>query len=302
MHNALYEVSIIIPCYNGMRTIRGCIDSLAALDPDSPSHEIIIVDNGSDDGSAEAAASYKQVKVLYELEKRGPAAARNTGASAAQGSVLAFIDIDCIVSPDWLKRIIPVFADPQIAGAGGSIIGTEPKNRVQQWMNSTGILDQERAFNHQFLPFLQTANALFRTSVFHQVKGFDTHLICGEDCDLSWRIQRDAGGTLVYVPEAVVYHDHRASVRGLYRQSMKNAMAGALLAAKWKEAIPPKSWKTSIWELWDLLLAALRYAASVLPYRSSSQRFFLRMDVLHRLGRKHGMIKSAWKTRQWSRW
>lgn len=302
MKNSGVEVSIIIPCFNGMRTLQGCLESLLALAEDSPSHEIIMVDNGSNDGSAETASSYDKVTVLFELEQRGPAAARNRGAASARGEILAFIDIDCIVSPNWLKHLVPLFSDPKTAGAGGSIVGTEPKNDVQRWMNRANILDQKRAVEHPFMPYLQTANALFRADAFHRAGGFDTQLICGEDCDLSWRIQKETGMTIAYCPDAVVHHDHRASVRGLYRQSKKNAMAGALLSAKWKDALPGKSWKTSVWEVWDLLLALLRYDAAVLSRKDRSERFFLRLDFLHRLGRKHGMIESAWRTRQWSRW
>ncbi len=65
------EVSIIIPCYNGMRTVTECLRSLLSLDPQSPSHEIIVVDNGSTDGSVEVIKAFKQVKLLYEHDIQG---------------------------------------------------------------------------------------------------------------------------------------------------------------------------------------------------------------------------------------
>jgi GT2 family glycosyltransferase len=296
------DVSIIIPCYNGMRTITECLQSLLALDPESPSHEIIVVDNGSTDESVEIIKSFKQVTLLFEHSIQGPAAARNTGMRGSHGAILAFIDIDCIATPRWLIESIAAFKDPKVMGAGGKIEGSVPKNEIQVWMNAAKILDQERAVNHPFMPYLQTANALFRKNAFLAVDGFDTGLICGEDCDLSWRIQKITGGRIAYCPQALVYHNHRASLKGVYHQSRNNAMAGALLSKKWEGVLPKKKWKTSVWECWDLLLSGLRLIGANLTFRNKSRRFSLLLDFLHRLARKDGMIRSAIKTRQWSQW
>lgn len=296
------DVSIIIPCYNGMRTITECLRSLIALDPDSPSHEIIVVDNGSTDGSVELIKTFKEVKLLFEHTIQGPAAARNTGVHGSVGAILAFIDIDCIATPRWLIECFSAFSDLEVVGAGGSIEGSAPKNDIQVWMNNAKILDQERAINHRFMPFIQTANALFRKEAFMAVEGFDTALRSGEDCDLSWRIQKNTGLRIAYCPKALVYHDHRASLKGVYRQSRTNAMGGALLSRKWEGSLPKKSWKTSVWECWDLLLSGFRLIGSHLTFKPKSTRFSLRLDFLHRLARKDGMIRSAIKTRQWSQW
>lgn len=296
------EVSIIIPCYNGMRTITECLRSLIALDPASPSHEIIVVDNGSTDGSVDLIKTFKEVTLLFEHTIQGPAAARNTGVQGSHGAILAFIDIDCIATPRWLIECFAAFNDPDVVGAGGSIEGTVPKNAIQQWMNDAKILDQERAVNHRFMPFLQTANALFRKDAFMAVEGFDISLRSGEDCDLSWRLQKTTGLRIAYCPKALVYHDHRASLKGLYRQSRTNAMAGALLAGKWEGVLPIKSWKTSVWECWDLLLSGFRLIGSYLTFQSKSRKISMRLDFIHRFARKDGMIRSAIKTRHWSQW
>ncbi len=296
------EVSIIVPCYNGMRTLQGCLQSLCSLSPDSPAHEIIIVDNGSNDGSLEALAAHSQVQLVKEHQVRGPSAARNRGVAIAKGRILAFTDIDCVVSREWLIKSVPLFKNPEIVGVGGAIEGVKPKNRIQQWMNSRKILDQERALANPFMPYLQTANALFRREVFNRSGGFDQSLYCGEDCDLSWRIQRDSGGRLEYVADAVVYHDHRCSIRGLYRQSMKNAMGGAHLAKKWHGAIAPKSWKSSVWECWGIIRALKNYLLVSILTDDRLKKYEMRLDLIHRIARKAGMITSAFKTGQYSQW
>jgi len=296
------EVSIIVPCYNGMRTLQSCLQSLIDLSPDSPSHEIIIVDNGSDDGSLEALTAHPGIQLVREHEIRGPSAARNRGVAVAKGRILAFTDIDCVVSQEWLIKSVPRLNNSDIVGVGGAIEGVRPKNRIQQWMNSRKILDQERALANPFMPYLQTANALFRRDAFNQAGGFDQSLYCGEDCDLSWRIQRNSGGRLEYAADAIVYHDHRCSIRGLFRQSMKNAMGGAHLAKKWHGAIPPKSWKNSVWECWGIIRALKNYLLISLLTGDRRQKFELRLDLIHRIARKAGMILSAAKTGQYSQW
>lgn len=296
------EVSIIVPCFNGMRTLRRCIESLLQLDPSSPSHEILIVDNGSNDGSPEAIAAFPGVALILENKVRGPSAARNRGATEATGEILAFTDIDCVVSPGWLLESVPAFKDPEVVGVGGPIEGVKPKNRIQQWMNSRKILDQQRALANPFMPYLQTANALFRRDAFSRVNGFDKSLYCGEDCDLSWRMQKETGGRIDYMPGAIVFHDHRCSVRGLYRQSKKNAMGGAHLALKWQGAIAPKSWKSSVWECWGIFRALKNYLLLSLSSQDSERKFAARLDLIHRIARKNGMIVSALQTGRLDQW
>lgn len=296
------RVSIIVPVYNGMRTLEDCLDSLCVLAPESPSHEILVVDNGSTDGSLQAITARPGITLVKEHQVRGPSAARNAGAREARGEILGFTDIDCIVTKRWLIEAIGAFDDPGVVGAGGRVEGVEPRNDIQAWMNSRKILDQERALAHPFLPYLQTANAFYRREDFLKIGGFDTDLLYGEDCDLSWRIQQATGGRLTYCSQALVYHDHRCSISGLYRQSIKNAMGGAWLARKWAGAFLPKHWKTSVWECWDILCALNRYATACLALSKNKKQFERRLDLFHRIARKHGMIRSAWQTGQWHQW
>jgi glycosyltransferase involved in cell wall biosynthesis len=302
MHPMTPEVSVVVPAYNASRTIERCIQSLLELAPDSPPHEIIIVDNGSDDGTAETIRKHPRITLVEEKAVRGPSAARNAGVRAAAGAVIAFTDADCVVTPGWLLHGVAPLGDPAVCGVAGLIMGVEPKNEVQQWMNSRNILDARAALANPFRPYVQTANAFFRREDFWKVNGFDTGLLCGEDCDLSWRILEATQGRLELVPEALVYHDHRCSVRGLSRQSSKNASAGAYLAAKWGDALPPKYWKVSVWECLDLMRSGLHYAGASLPGAPPADRMNAKLDFLHRLGRKKGMIASAWRTGQYGRW
>jgi glycosyltransferase involved in cell wall biosynthesis len=296
------EVSVVVPAYNASRTIGRCIESLLGLSKNSPPHEIIIVDNGSDDGTAETIRKHSRITLVEEKAVRGPSAARNAGVRAATGAIIAFTDADCVVTPEWLVHGVPPLGKSGVCGVAGLIQGVEPKNEVQQWMNSRNILDARAALANPFRPYIQTANAFFRREDFWKVDGFDMALPYGEDCDFSWRMLEATKGILELAPEALVYHDHRCSVRGLFRQSAKNASASAYLAAKWGNALPPKYWKVSVWECLDLARSGLHYAGGNLTGRSGSDRMNAKLDFLHRLGRKKGMIASAWHTGQYGRW
>lgn len=295
-------ISVVVPAYNAMRTIKACVESLRKLSPESPTHELIVVDNGSNDGTGECLRHYPDVRLVEESAVRGPAAARNAGARAAMGDILAFTDADCIVTPDWLINGSAPLADPRICAVAGMIRGVEPENEIQRWMNDRAILDPRSTLAHPFRPFVQTANAFYRREDFRQVDGFDRALLSGEDADLSWRIQALTGGRIELVQDALVYHDHRSDIRGLLRQSATNAAATAWLAAKWGDAFPPKHWKTSVWELLDLGRSGARYLGLTLAGKPRPERITAKLDFLFRLGRKRGMIASAWRAKQYGRW
>jgi GT2 family glycosyltransferase len=294
-------ISIIVPVHNAGRTLAACLDSLAALLADTPSHEIIVVDNGSTDDSRDIALRYPCARLVSEPTK-GAGFARNAGARHARGDILAFTDADCVVSPDWLVRVPSVLREAQIAAAGGKIKSLPPKNDIQDWIASRKILEQEGALDCLVRPFVQTANAFFRRADFDAIGGFDCSFSYGEDVDLSWRIVDAVGGRLAFIPEALVYHDHRCSVRALLHQVASHHGVFVNLAPKWGPTIPKKSWKTSVWELYDVMVSGLAAGRKIIAGRPRKERLDAQLDFLVRAARKWGIISAAWRTKQLSRW
>ena len=112
------DVSIVVAAYNEEALLPRCLDAIAALDGPAR-YEVIVVDNGSTDRTAELARARPGVTVLHE-EARGAVHAKAAGVAAARGAIVAILDADSICPPGWLTAIVARFAaDPSLAGLSG---------------------------------------------------------------------------------------------------------------------------------------------------------------------------------------
>jgi mycofactocin glycosyltransferase len=206
-------VSIIIPVKDRAEDLRNCLNSLAQLDYPVARREIIVVDDGSSDATPQVALELGAVLVNSGEVGGGPAAARNKGAAAASGEILAFIDSDCTASPQWLQELLPVFAEPEVAAVGGWVDGMHhsvPLDRYEAVMSSLNLGRRAMtggAGGDTF--YLPSCNLLVRRVAFVAAGGFRAELHVGEDVDLTWRL-RDAGRSIVYLPKGSVCHAHRS--------------------------------------------------------------------------------------------
>jgi glycosyltransferase involved in cell wall biosynthesis len=108
------HISVVVPFHNSECYLADCIESLLAQRDAGAAFEVILVDNGSTDGSASVAAQFDDIIVLEEPVP-GAYAARNTGIRQAQAPLIAFTDSDCVVAPDWLQSIQNGLQDPAAA-------------------------------------------------------------------------------------------------------------------------------------------------------------------------------------------
>ncbi|HEX2711992.1 MAG TPA: glycosyltransferase, partial [Candidatus Acidoferrales bacterium] len=109
------RISVVVCCYNGECTIRGCFDSLGRLR--YPNFEVIVVDDGSTDATSLIAQEYHFR--LIRTQNRGLSAARNSGMEAATGEIVAYTDCDCCPDPHWLTYLAATFLSSNHAGVGG---------------------------------------------------------------------------------------------------------------------------------------------------------------------------------------
>lgn len=218
----MLTVSVVVPVRNAARTLPDCLAALERLDP-APK-EILLVDNGSRDGSYERLAAFANGRpgvVLLREARRGPGPARNAGIRVATGEILAFLDSDCVAEPGWLAALLPAFQDPTVGAAAGRLGWTPPKT-IAELFSSLFTL-QSPAVGARYARWtpggggFSAGNLAVRRKLADELGGFAEDTIAGEDHDLCARIYA-AGFTIQYVPEAVVLHRHRTTFRAMLRQ------------------------------------------------------------------------------------
>ncbi len=195
-------LSVIIPAYNAEHTIGLCISSLQRQT--RPPDEIIVVDDGSADSTAEMAGGHG-VTIIQQVNA-GAAAARNTGTRASRGDLLLFTDADCAPAPDWVERMSAPFADPSVAGVKG-VYRTSQTELVARFVQLEYEDRYDRMLGLEQIDFVDTYSAGYRREVLLSVDGFDESIAYVEDQELSFRLAR-RGHRLVFVRGAVVYHHH----------------------------------------------------------------------------------------------
>ncbi|MDD2580656.1 MAG: glycosyltransferase [Desulfuromonadaceae bacterium] len=173
------QISFIVPLYNEEKTIASCLDSIIA--EMHVTDEIIVVDNGSTDKSANIVSAYQSITLL-ERPRVTVAAVRNFGAKMAKGNVLAFIDSDCIVCIDWRKQLVQTLKVRSVAASGSKYCLPESACWIEKVWYSQRNKTAGKA------KYINSGNLAIRKDVFLRVGGFDETLITGEDSELCWRL------------------------------------------------------------------------------------------------------------------
>ncbi len=209
--------SVIVPVFNGADTLGDCLQALAHQTVGAERYEIIVVDDGSTDGSAEVAARYG-VTVIRQ-EHTGAAAARNRGAQWARGQILLFTDADCRPEQDWIEQMLAPFAEPDVVGVKGAY-RTQQRSPVARFTQAEYEEKYGRLARQKRIDFVDTYAAAYRRDLFLAHGGFDPAFLLDEDQEFSFRLAR-AGCKLVFAPAAVVYHRHPATVWSYARRKVK---------------------------------------------------------------------------------
>jgi glycosyltransferase involved in cell wall biosynthesis len=199
-------VSVVIPVYNGADTLATCLAAVRRQTRAPESYEVIVVDDGSTDGSGDIAEQWG-VRVIRQVHL-GAAAARNAGIGEARGDVVLFTDADCEPATDWIEQMAGVFGDPGIAGAKGAY-RTRQRGLVARFVQLEYQDRYDRTLAQSAIDFVDTYAAAYRRRVLLEAGGFDESLpgAAVEDVDLSYRLAA-RGHRLVFNPRAIVYHRH----------------------------------------------------------------------------------------------
>lgn len=210
-------VSVVIPNWNGKKFLAGCLDSL--LKSNYAQMEVLIVDNGSRDGSVEfLEQGYPGVKLLKFEHNTGFSVAVNAGIRNSSGEFIALLNNDTVVEHDWISHLVEAMGKhPEIGSAGCKMLAYDNKKlldgagdgyrrgglpgRIGHREIDKGQFDQER-----YILGPCGGAALYRRSMLERIGLFDEDYFAYlEDVDIGLRAQ-SAGYKCLYVPSAVIYH------------------------------------------------------------------------------------------------
>jgi glycosyltransferase involved in cell wall biosynthesis len=223
--------SVVIPCFNAERFLAQAIDS--ALAQSYRPTEVVVVDDGSTDGSLEIARGYGSQVVCINGPNRGACSARNDGLAASSGEYVQFLDADDLLAADALERRVlafrpdvdAVFGDRGHVNAAGEPLSDYESPHIRRGWESTGMAEYALVTN------IHTLEPLHRRSSLCAVGGFDESLPQSQETDLHFRLCL-AG-----------YHfDYQPGVVGYFRQHDLTTRIGAV---KWWQTDPDRYIRTT---------------------------------------------------------
>lgn len=203
-------ISVVVPAYNEEDYLPRCLAALQAQDYPQEAYEIIVVNNASTDRTAEIAAQFR-VRIVSEPHK-GVSRARQRGAEAARGEIIAGMDADSTPPPHWLVAIDRLFReDPRLGGVTGPVYLYDGKF-WEKWVAASLSNPAIRLTHVLGRGWLQGNNFSVKKNLFFGVGGFNSDLLSAEDVDLSLRLQSVA--RLAFDPQMVMYISSRRAGEG----------------------------------------------------------------------------------------
>jgi glycosyltransferase involved in cell wall biosynthesis len=238
----MIDLAVIIPCFNEAGSLPHQLDALAEQHWDG-TWEVIVVDNGSTDGTADVARSHPgladRLRVVEAHDGHNIAYARRAGVEASAARAVAFCDGDDVVAPGWLAALGDALRDHEI------VTGEIDVSRLNTPALARSRGDRARGAPPLFgeVLFARGNNHGMWRSVWDELGGFDEQFGGLEDIELSLRAHA-AGHRVHLAPDAVVHYRYRAGLLALWRQARYYGRSHALNAARCVELglQPPSRW------------------------------------------------------------
>jgi glycosyltransferase involved in cell wall biosynthesis len=230
-------VSVIVPVWNSPALIRTCLQALLAQSYPADRREILVVDNGSTDGTRDAVREFPEVTLLEEPQP-GSYCARNRGLAVAKGEYIAFTDADCIPDKDWLTNAVrSATAHPAAGVQAGRIelflaepIGNDPLgSEACKWFERLFAFRQDLTARKGLCA---TANWLSPRELLLKTGGFQADRKSGADGEMAQRLH-NAGHSVVYVPDMLVHHPVRGTFSELAQKRRR------LMGGRWERTQGP---------------------------------------------------------------
>lgn len=249
------RVTVVIPAHDRPALLARCLAGLTDVD-------VVVVDDASSDAASIRAVAerYANVRLLRHRTNQGPGAARNTGLTAVDTDLVAFLDSDCTVHPGWLDGLVGHFDDPRV-GLVAPRVRPRPVSHaplLARHEDARSALDmggkRELVRHGAPLGFLPSAALVVRRAALGGA-GFAPQMRVGEDVDLVWRLI-DAGWQARYDPAVVVHHEMRLHPLEWARRRYDYGTSAAALDVRHPGRLAPA--RVSGWNAAVLALALLR--------------------------------------------
>ena len=285
-HGTLPTLTVVVPVYNAGLALD--VQLAALCEQQYPADwEVVVVDNGSTDGSGERAgrfaSRFPKLQVARATAGAGPAYARNVGASLARGDAIVFVDQDDQVAPGYLHAMGRTLAAYRMVGARVDHDALNPpllRAARFPWQSN----DLMRG---GFLPATSGCAMGIKRDVFYDLGGFDERFLYAQDIEFSWRAQL-AGVELVFVPDAVLRYRYRREISKHIHQEFLWGTDDAFIYRTFRfSGMAPRTFRQSLSEWRQIFRATLtiRGTGDLLRVVSQSARRIghLKGSMMHRV-------------------
>ena len=226
-------VSVIVPAFNEAANIRATVLSL--LGGHHPSVEVIVVDDGSTDGTADIVERLGLPGVRVVRQRNGgKPAALNTGIRCARADLLVLVDGDTVFQPDTIHRLVQPFADPRVGAVSGNAKVANRRRLLGRWQHLEYVigfnLDRRMYAVLRCMPTIPGAVGAFRRAALRDAGGVPGDTLA-EDTDLTMALHR-AGWDIAYAERAIAWTEAPATLRQLWRQRYR--WGYGTMQAMWK--------------------------------------------------------------------
>jgi glycosyltransferase involved in cell wall biosynthesis len=225
MNRAQPKVSVIVPSHNSVNGLMALLVRLKEQTLDADDYEVILVDDGSTDGTQEAVIRHHAWVKLIRTSQHGAYRARSVGVKASHGRWLAFTDADCLPNPDWLEQGLSGVQHHAWDIAAGAIhVVLEDRRSIIERYDARFNLKQE--FYATQLGFGATANLFVSRAIYEHAGGFNTSLYSGGDQLFCQKVTR-VGGRFGYLSKAIIWHPTRKTRKELLIKTRRVAKGRA---------------------------------------------------------------------------
>ncbi|HSM58537.1 MAG TPA: sugar transferase, partial [Candidatus Sulfomarinibacteraceae bacterium] len=283
-------ISVVVPAHNSAATIGQCLSALQQQTIDNACYEVIVVDDGSTDETAEIA---RRCGARVVCQDRGrPAAARNAGIRDARGELVCFTDADCEPTESWLSEVTAPFANHEIVGSKG-IYATRQQALVARFVQIEYEDKYDLLLGQEYIDFIDTYSAAYRRDVLIANNGFDESFPYLEDQELSFRLAT-RGYRMVFQPGAVVYHRHAATLLDYLHKKFIIGFWKAQVVRRFPERGVRDSHTPQVMKVQLALMAAALLSAAGILFTGWSA-ILLALFLLLFLATTVPFVRKAWK-------